>query len=72
DTEGGDQNTVAGLRVEWALTDNYNVEGFLEDRSLRSGSLSLGVSSLKNDRIWGVFFFREWGYSPKRNSTEQN
>ena len=22
--------------------------------------------------IWGVFFFREWGYSPKRNSTEQN
>ena len=68
------QNTVAGLRVEWALTDDYNVEGFLEDRDLRSGSFSLGGSSgLENaDRIWGVLFFREWGYNPKRNSTEQN
>ncbi len=69
-----DQNTVAGLRVEWALTDDYNVEGFLEDRFLRTGSFSLGGVSglLENDRIWGVFFFREWGYSPHRNSTEQN
>ena len=74
DTGPQDQNTVAGLRVEWALTDDYNVEGFLEDRFLRSGSVSLGSSAglLENDRIWGVFFFREWGYSPKRNSTEQN
>lgn len=74
DTGPQDQNTVAGLRVEWALTDDYNVEGFLEDRFLRSGSAALGASSglLENDRIWGVFFFREWGYSPKRNSTEQN
>lgn len=74
DTGPQDQNTVAGLRVEWALTDDYNVEGFLEDRFLRSGSLALGSSAglLENDRVWGVFFFREWGYSPKRNSTEQN
>lgn len=59
-----DQNTVAGLRVEWALTDDYNVEGFLEDRFLRSGSSVLGTSAglLENERIWGVFFFREWGY----------
>jgi len=74
DAGSQDQNTVAGLRVEWALTDDYNVEGFLEDRFLRSGSLSRGASSglVEGDRIWGVFFFREWGYSPKRNSTEQN
>lgn len=74
DAGAQDQNTVAGLRVEWALTDDYNVEGFLEDRFLRSGSVALGSSSglLENDRIWGVFFFREWGYSPKRNPTEQN
>ena len=74
DTGSVDQNTVAGLRVEWSLTDDYNVEGFLEDRFLRSGSLSLGGSSgfPVNDRVWGVFFFREWGYNPKRNSTEKN
>ena len=74
DNSAQNQNTVAGVRVEWALTDDYNVEGFLEDRFLRSGSLSLGSTAglIENDRIWGVLFFREWGYGQKRNSTEQN
>ena len=73
DADSESKNTVAGLRVEWALTDDYIIEGFLEDRDLRSGSLSLGRSFGEEDpRIWGFFFFREWGYSPKRNSTEQN
>ena len=74
DNSAQNQNAVAGVRVEWALTDDYNVEGFLEDRFLRSGSLSLGSTAglIENDRIWGVIFFREWGYGQKRNSTEQN
>jgi hypothetical protein len=63
------RSTVAGLRVEWALTDDYNLEGFLEDRFLRSGSALLGSSTALIDdaRIWGVFFYREWGYSPNRD-----
>lgn len=69
DPGGQDQNNVAGLRVEVALTDNYNVEGFWEDRFLRSGSTGLrATSSLLADRhIVGVFLFREWGYSPTRD-----
>jgi hypothetical protein len=59
-----EQNQVPGVRVEWALTDDYNVQGFMEDRFLRSGSASMTTSSglIDNDRIWGVFLFREWGY----------
>lgn len=60
DTE--QQNRIAGARVEWAFTDDYNVEAFLEDRFLRSGS-GFGTVPLRGDeRILGVFFFREWGY----------
>jgi hypothetical protein len=57
---------VAGVRVEWALSDDYNIEGFFEDRFLRSGSQLLGASAgiVDNTRILGVFFFREWGYTP--------
>lgn len=64
-----DQNNVAGVRVETALTDALNVEAFLEDRFLRSGSAGLRTSSslIDNQRIWGVFFFREWGYNPTRS-----
>lgn len=63
-----DQNNVAGIRVEVALTDNYNVEGFLEDRFLRSGSAGLRTASSlsEQEQIWGVFLFREWGYNPQR------
>ena len=68
DTGARDQNNVAGVRVEWALTDDYNIEGFLEDRFLRSGSAALGATGLLDtQRIVGVFFFREWGYSPNRD-----
>jgi translocation-and-assembly-module (TAM) inner membrane subunit TamB-like protein len=56
-------NFLRGARVEWAFTDDYNVEGFLEDRFLRTGSQALGAAGLvDNRRIWGVFMFREWGY----------
>lgn len=70
DPGGQDQNNVAGVRVEVALTDNYNVEGFWEDRFLRSGSNGLrGASALLADdnRIVGLFLFREWGYNPTRD-----
>jgi hypothetical protein len=64
DTGPQDQNTVAGVRVEWALTDNYNSEFFFEDRFLRSSSQLLGSSSglLENQRVLGLFLFKEWGY----------
>ena len=64
DTGPQDQNTVAGIRVEWALTDDYNSEFFFEDRFLRSSTQLLGSSSglLESQRVLGVLLFREWGY----------
>lgn len=64
-----DENNLAGVRVEVALNDDYNVEAFLEDRFLRSGSVGLTTTSALtgNDQIVGVLLFREWGYSPTRD-----
>lgn len=72
DTGPQDQNTVAGVRVEWALTDDYNSEFFFEDRFLRSSSALLGSSSglLENKRVLGLFLFREWGYGSGSDSPQ--
>jgi TamB, inner membrane protein subunit of TAM complex len=60
-----DQRTGAsflgGARLEWTLTNDYTVEGFVEDRFLRSGTAGFGDLGLQS-RIVGVFVFREWGY----------
>ncbi|MDA0328620.1 MAG: translocation/assembly module TamB [Gemmatimonadetes bacterium] len=56
-------NQFPGVRVEWALTDELSIEGFLEDRFLRSASSTLGATGqLDNQQIWGIFLFRDWGY----------
>ena len=55
-------NFLRGVRVEWALTDNTFVEGFVEDRFLRSGTGGLGVTGLDGDQVVGVLVIREWGY----------
>jgi hypothetical protein len=60
----GEQNTVAGVRVEIAATDRFNYELFVEDRFLRSSGGLAGSSGLleSNEKVLGVFLFREWGY----------
>ncbi len=55
-------NFIRGMRVEWALTDNTFIEGFIEDRFLRSGTGGLGASGLAGDRVVGALVIREWGY----------
>ena len=56
-------NFLSGARVEWALTHDYAVEGFLEDRFLRSGTAGFALPGLSDsNRVWGVFVFRDWGY----------
>lgn len=70
DASSQDEDPIGGVRVEYALTEDYNVEGFFEDRFLRSGTQFFGASSglLESERILGVFFFREWGFTPGRES----
>ncbi len=52
-----------GVRVEWALTDAYNFEAFVEDRFLRSGVGFLAIQDLGGELLYGVLFAREWSYN---------
>jgi hypothetical protein len=56
-TAGG--SFLGGARIEWSLSDDYTVEGFIEDRFLRSGSLGLSRFGAPPPKVWGVFIFRE-------------
>ena len=58
----GSGSHLAGTRVEWALTDDVFVEGFVEDRFLRSRTLGFADLGFRQSRVMGVFIFREWGY----------
>ncbi|GMV05148.1 MAG: hypothetical protein AMXMBFR53_14270 [Gemmatimonadota bacterium] len=56
------QSFFGGARVEVALTDDYNVQGFWEDRFLRSRAGGFGDLGIQASQVIGVFIFREWGY----------
>ncbi|MDZ7780669.1 MAG: translocation/assembly module TamB domain-containing protein [Gemmatimonadota bacterium] len=58
-----DINPWGGVRVEWSLTDAYNLEAFVEDQFLRSGTGLFGIGELGGEQIYGVLLFREWGYN---------
>jgi hypothetical protein len=58
---GSGQSFFGGARMEVALNDDYNVQGFWEDRFLRSGFSGFG-QLVPNSQVVGVFIFREWGY----------
>ena len=56
-------NTLGGVRIEWALTNSYDVEAFVEDRFLRSSTGLFGIQELGDRQIYGVLLLREWGYN---------
>ena len=51
-----------GVRVEVAMPAEVRLEGFMEGRCTRQRYRGFGDLSLELSRIWGVEFFREWGY----------
>ena len=55
-------SVFGGARLEYAFSDDYVVQGFFEDRFLRSGSAGLGSLGIPQAQVVGVFIFREWGY----------
>lgn len=59
--QSGSQDVFGGARVEVQMTDDYNVQGFWEDRFLRSRAGGFG-ELYEDEKIVGVFIFREWGY----------
>ena len=56
-------NAFGGVRVEWALTNSYDLEAFVEDRFLRTGTGLFGIQDLGDQQIYGVLLIREWGYN---------
>jgi len=59
---GTGQSFFGGARVEVALTDDYNVQAFWEDRFLRSRLGGFGDLGIQPSQVVGIFVFREWGY----------
>jgi hypothetical protein len=57
---GGPQALLRGVRVELALSEEWFVEGFAEDRFLR-GAAGLGQTGL-GGKVFGMLIFRDWGY----------
>jgi translocation and assembly module TamB len=55
---------LRGVRVELALSDEWFVEGFIEDRFLRA-SAALGQTGLDGEEVVGVLVFRDWGYGSR-------
>lgn len=51
-----------GARAEVGLPQDVTLEGFFENRCTREGFRGLGGLSLDQAWVWGLFFFREWGY----------
>lgn len=51
-----------GARVEVEMPRDVTLEGFFENRCTRDGLRGLGGLSLDRAWIWGLSFFREWGY----------
>jgi autotransporter translocation and assembly factor TamB len=59
---GTGRGYFGGARVEVALTEDYNVQGFWEDRFLRGRGGAFGDLPFLSTQVLGVFIFREWGY----------
>lgn len=57
-----DRGQFAGLRLEWQLADLWTLEGFIEDRFMRSPLFTAGVGGANTGKIKGFSFWREWGY----------
>jgi TamB, inner membrane protein subunit of TAM complex len=64
--EGSRGFFLRGLRVEFPWTDAVSVEGFAEDRFLRSGASGFPTSGLEGYYVVGLFVFSEWGYGSKQ------
>jgi hypothetical protein len=56
------RSAFAGFRVEWRLADDWTLEGFLEDRFLRSALFLSGEAGYQLKKVFGLSFWREWGY----------
>ena len=55
-------SVFGGARLEYAFSEDYVVQGFFEDRFLRSGGAGFSSLGIPQSQVVGIFIFREWGY----------
>jgi len=60
--QSANQNRLASVRLETRLSDRWTLEGYWEDRGLRSGLFGIGTTETNPPKIYGFFLFRQWGY----------
>ncbi len=53
---------LAALRIEGRLADNWTLEGYMEDRFLRTSMFLLGSGDIETEYSFGFFLYRQWGY----------
>ncbi|MCJ7629729.1 MAG: translocation/assembly module TamB, partial [Longimicrobiales bacterium] len=56
------QGRFAALRLETRFSDSWTLEGYWEDRLLRSGLWAGRDLGLNLDKVFGFFLYRQWGY----------
>jgi len=59
---GGNPFATFGVRVQYSPSDAYTLEGFWEDRYLRSRAVGFQDPASRNLKVLGLILFREWGY----------
>jgi hypothetical protein len=55
---------LRGVRVELALSEEWFVEGFIEDRFLRASNAFM-QTDLDGEEVVGVLVFRDWGFGSR-------
>jgi TamB, inner membrane protein subunit of TAM complex len=59
---GSTLSTFAGLRVDWTASNDYTIQASIEERFFRGRVVGFGDLANTNQKGFGLFFFREWGY----------
>jgi translocation and assembly module TamB len=60
--DGSKLRPLAAVRIEERLADNWVLEGYMEDRFLRTSLFLFGSEEIRTDYSFGFFLYRQWGY----------
>jgi autotransporter translocation and assembly factor TamB len=59
---GSRSSQLAALRIESRLSDRWTLEGYWEDRFLRTPLYQVGSLGFDLEPVVGFFLYRQWGY----------
>jgi hypothetical protein len=59
---GSGIDPFGGARLDWVLTNSWTLQAFYEDRYIRMPTLGFDQQLLDQQKVAGLFLFRDWGY----------